>query len=288
MLDLANFGQIVLPVTKCTADDLEFKYVQFGLIIPSIMRRLEIYMLASLLSITTLKDVNIQDLNLIVTAISAPNAREVGNYQRLEFIGDSVLKLCTSIQLIAEYPLWHEGYLSYKKDMLVSNARLSRASIESGLDKFIITKAFTGHKWRPLYTKDLLQQPRGGKRNMSSKVLADVVEALLGAAMLDGGINKVLACLQIFLPELEWQPLEARRLSLYDRAPDVELPPTLQPLEELVGYVFKKKSLLIEAMSHASCISGSASLERFEFLGDSILDSLVVDALRNYQEELVS
>jgi dsRNA-specific ribonuclease len=53
-------------------------------------------------------------------------------------------------------------------------------------------------------------------------------------------------------------------------------------LEQLIGYTFTRKSLLVEAMSHASCITGSGSLERFEFLGDSILDYLVV---RNFQSQ---
>jgi hypothetical protein len=111
---------IVLPVTACTVDDLDFKYLQFGLMIPSIMRRLEVYMLASKLSTTVLKNVQINNLDLIVTAISASSAQESSNYQRLEFIGDSVLKLCTSVQIMADNPLWHEGYLSSKKDRLVS------------------------------------------------------------------------------------------------------------------------------------------------------------------------
>jgi len=86
----------------------------------------------------------------------------------------------TSIQLTPEHPLWHEGYLSAKKDRLVSNVRLSRAAVEIGLDKFIIIKAFTGHKWRPSYVEDLVDSPTvTGRRELYSKVLADVVEALL-------------------------------------------------------------------------------------------------------------
>jgi len=171
----------VLPITECTIDEIDFEYVQLGLMIPSIMHILEVYMLASMLSTSVLKNVQIQDINLIVTAISASSAQENTNYQYLEFIGDSVLKLCTAIQLMAEFPLWHQGYLSAKKDRVVSNARLSRAAVEIGLDRFIITKAFTGRKWRPLFIDDLLQKPQDEKREMSSKVLADVVEALIGA-----------------------------------------------------------------------------------------------------------
>ncbi len=228
-----------------------------------------------------------QNLSTIVTAISASSANEATNYQRLEFLGDCVLKICTSVQLMGEYPLWHEGYLSARKDSLVSNSRLSNAAVEVDLDRFIITRPFTGHKWRPLYTEDLLEiSAEVARRDMSTKVLADVVEALIGAAMVDGGIPKALKCLQVFLPELKWQSLATRRAFLFQRAPEVDLPATLQPLEELLGYTFKKKALLVESMTHASYKGGSGSLERLEFLGDAILDYIVVTAMYGQEVEL--
>jgi dsRNA-specific ribonuclease len=273
---------VVLPVSRCTVGDMPFKLVQLGLFIPSIMHRYEVYLIAEKLSTTLLAEVQISDLSLVVTAMSASSAREDTNYQKLEFLGDSILKMCTSVQLMAEYPLWHEGYLSAKKDRLIANSRLSRAAIETGLDKFIITKAFTGLKWRPLYVDDLLKVVGDPQRDMSTKVLADVVEALIGAAMVDGGITKALACLQVFLPELSWQPLAKRRSFLYQRVPDIELPATLQPVESLIGYQFKKPGLLIEAMTHASYSTGSGSLEKLEFLGDSILDNIIVTAMYPY------
>lgn len=166
----------VLPVERCTEDSIPFKIVQFGLLIPSIMHCFSVYLLAQSLSATLLRDVGISDLNLIVTALSASSANEASNYQMLEFLGDSILKTCTPVQLMGEYPLWHKGYLSAKKVRFVSNSRLSRAAIEVDLDSFIITKSFKGHKWRPIYIDDMLDPPLGGKRDMSTKVLADVVE----------------------------------------------------------------------------------------------------------------
>jgi dsRNA-specific ribonuclease len=275
----------VLPISRCTVDTLPFRIVQFGRLIPSVLRRLEITLIADEVSKKMLKEVQISDLDLIITAITASSACEDSNYQRLEFLGDSILKTCTSIQLVAEFPLWHEGYLSAKKDRLVSNSRLSRAAVESGLDKFIVTKAFNGKKWRPSCVDELLDATTS-KRKTSSKVLADVVEALIGASMVDGGIEKALKCLSVFLPELDWQPLNVRREALLQRVPDVNLPPTLQLLEGLIGYTFKNKALLIESMTHASNTMGTQSLERLEFLGDSILDNIVVTEMWRQQPEL--
>lgn len=174
-----------------------------------------------------------------------------------------------------------EGYLSVKKDGIVSNSRLCHAALKHGLDKFILTKAFTGHKWRPKYVDDILQemQSESDLRVLSTKTLADVVEALIGAAYYDGGLPKALACIRLFIGGQEWMPLEAGRQAIYDAAPEGEsLPTSLEPLEDLLNYTFKKKSLLVEATTHASFNSGSASgcLERLEFLGDAVLDYIVV------------
>jgi dsRNA-specific ribonuclease len=133
---------VVLPVSRCTVDDMLFKFVQLGLFIPSIMHRYEVYLIAEKLSTTLLAEVQISDLSLLVTAITASSAREDTIYQTLEFLGDSILKMCTSVQLMAEYPLWHEGYLSAKKDRLIANSRLSRAAIETGLDNIIVTAMY--------------------------------------------------------------------------------------------------------------------------------------------------
>jgi dsRNA-specific ribonuclease len=46
-------------------------------------------------------------------------------------------------------------------------------------------------------------QPRGTEKcTLSTKVLADVVEALVGGAFLDGGLEKPAACTIRLLPEL--------------------------------------------------------------------------------------
>lgn len=167
----------------------------------------------------------------------------------------------------------------------MANSRLSRAAVEFTLDRFIITRNINLKDWRKLYETDLVAAKEDADqttRTLSTKVLADVVEALIGAAFLDGGIPKAIHCISLFLPEMDWQPLATERAVLFDAAPaDVPLPSTLGPLETLLGYAFTKKSLLVEAMTHASynAPGHSASLERLEFLGDALLDNIVVTRL---------
>lgn len=88
--------------------------------------------------------------------------------------------------------------------------------------------------------------------------------------------------MSLFLPEFDWFSIEKGRELLYNEAPaDEVLPHTMRQLESLIGYTFTKKSLLVEAMTHPSCTGPGirASLDRLEFLGDAILDYVVVTAL---------
>ena len=57
------------------------------------------------------------------------------NYERLEFFGDSVLKLFTSKLLYEIYPEAPEGELSKIRSILVSDAILAQIAIQIGVDK---------------------------------------------------------------------------------------------------------------------------------------------------------
>lgn len=156
--------------------------------------------------------------------------------------------------------------------------------MERGLDKFILDKPFTGRKWRPLFLDEMAaraEKAQNEKRKMATKTLADVVEALIGAAYVNGGVPKAVACMSTLLPDHEWIDVEQCREVLYDIAPsDQPLPSTMLPLEQLIGYSFHKKSLLVAAMTHASYIGTSfGSFERLEFIGDAILDYIIVTKL---------
>ena len=60
------------------------------------------------------------------------------NYERLEFFGDSVLKLFTSKLLFETYPEAPEGELSKIRSILVSDAILAQVAVKIGLDKELI------------------------------------------------------------------------------------------------------------------------------------------------------
>lgn len=93
-------------------------------------------------------------------------------YERLEFLGDSVLALITSDFLIRNFPEENEGQLTKKKSLLVSKNVLTKKAIEIGIKDHIIM------------SENAL---RGGVADQDS-VQTAALEAIIGAIYLDGGI----------------------------------------------------------------------------------------------------
>jgi dsRNA-specific ribonuclease len=138
-----------------------------------------------------------------------------------------------------------------------------------------------------MYVETLLEDRGGGTREIPSKTVADVVKSLIGAGWKMGQHQTSLSIIKVFLPEVDLPSLEAGRSRLFDIAPaEVSLSADLHHLESLAGYYFKKKSLLVQSMSHSSDATATASYERLEFLGDAILEIIVVSQLLTYENEI--
>lgn len=98
-----------------------------------------------------------------------PRARD---NQRLEFLGDAVLNLCVSELLMTAFPDADEGQLSRMRSNLVNAEPLAEFGRSVGLGP-------------------ALRLGRGALASgdhLQANVLADAVEALVGAAYLDGGL----------------------------------------------------------------------------------------------------
>jgi ribonuclease-3 len=102
-----------------------------------------------------------------------PGARGSGSNERLEFIGDRVLGLLMAEWLIERFPHEQEGDLGRRLALLVSQPVLAEVSEASGLGD--VLRVSPG-------------EAQAGVRRRAT-VLADVLEAVLGALYLDGGIE---------------------------------------------------------------------------------------------------
>ncbi|KKK18219.1 hypothetical protein AOCH_004535 [Aspergillus ochraceoroseus] len=280
----------IISADRCTIDKLPTTETIFGRFISVIVDRLEVALVAAKLCETTLQGIGFSDFQHVVTAITTPSCQAPTNYQRYEFFGDSVLKFTVSYSLFYHHPNWHEGYLSEGRDGIVQNPRLARAALDRGLDAFVISRMFTPRKWSAPLISDKLSST-STPRTMSTKVLADVVEALIGAAYIDGGHAKAQACISRFLPEVQIYKLDTPVVQ--DPPPELQAQPHLhhiqhKTLEANLGYTFTNKLLLVEALTHPSCQSESStqSYQRLEFLGDAVLDMAIVSTLLAHKTEI--
>ncbi|KAJ4369039.1 Dicer-like protein 2 [Neocucurbitaria cava] len=276
----------ILQAAECTVACLPISYSIFALLLPSILYRLEVQMITDTARTTILKPISFEppQVPILVTALTSSATGEEDNYEKLEFLGDTILKFVASVHLMAKNLNWPESYLTGKKGKIVSNAFLSRATLASGLDQFIITKRFTGAKWRARYISQVLADTTSPlKEERSSKVVADVIESLIGASYVVGGLPKAFVCMQTLLPLEDWTRISDANQVLFNAAPSQDEIYGFEIVERLIGYTFTRKSLLVEALTHASYTGPSAhcSYERLEFLGDAVLDYIVTTRLFN-------
>ncbi len=127
--------------------------------------------------VETILDYHFREPRLLREALTHRSAAGAGrgSNERLEFLGDRVLGLAVAVWLAEQYPREQEGALGRRLAHLVSQHVLARIAEELGLAALLSVAP---------------GEARAGVRRRAS-VLADAVEALLGAMFLDGGLEPV-------------------------------------------------------------------------------------------------
>lgn len=115
-----------------------------------------------------------------------PRKQMLDSNERLEFVGDRVLALLVAEWLAERFPHEREGDLGKRLAALVAQGSLAQVAAALGVGPAL---RITPH------------EEKSGVRNRAS-VLADAVEALLGALYLDGGLVPARE-----LVRREWAPL---------------------------------------------------------------------------------
>ena len=146
--------------------------------------------------------------------MDVPGARD---NQRLEFLGDAVLGFLSAERLYAEFPSEEEGPLTVRRTHMVSSAALCAAAVRLGL------------------AARLRRNKGAAELPPTSKTLADAIEAVVGAAYLDGGFaaaKRVFAALELDAnaDEGEWSGNPKGELQVRAQA----LKPPRHPVYELL------------------------------------------------------
>ncbi len=141
---------------------------------------------------------NTELLRQALTHSSYANERRInktGNYERLEFLGDAVLELVSSEFLYREHSQLSEGNLTKLRASMVCEPALAFCARDIRLEEFILLGKG--------------EESTGGRKRDS--ITSDVMEAVIGAIYLDGGMTPAKAYIDRFI----LSDLENKRL-FYD------------------------------------------------------------------------
>ncbi|CAK1592444.1 unnamed protein product [Parnassius mnemosyne] len=156
--------------------------------------------------------------SVILQALTMSNANDGINLERLETIGDSFLKFAITAYLYCAHPTVHEGKLSHMRSKQVSNLNLYRLGVRRRLGARMTASKFEPHdNWLPpchraphapqappRQPSETQEQPAIGdgpvdsagcfipynlitQHSIPDKSIADCVEALIGAYLLECG-----------------------------------------------------------------------------------------------------
>ena len=114
------------------------------------------------------------DPKILIKSLTHKSYDSLNNNEKIEFLGDRVLGLVIAKKLLETYPDEREGILDKKFASLVNKRKCLEIAKKIELQKYI-----------------LVFNPKNKKIVIEDKVIADCLEALIGAIYLDKGINFV-------------------------------------------------------------------------------------------------
>ncbi|KAK5660230.1 hypothetical protein OQA88_12764 [Cercophora sp. LCS_1] len=218
------------------------------------------------------------------------------NYERLEFLGDCFLKMATTISLFTLIP--DKGEFDYHVDrmLLVCNQNLLNNALEVKLEEFVRSMAFSRRSWYP----EGLTLTRGKRataktqHTLADKSIADVCEAMIGAAYLTGkgtpnpfdmavrAVTAVVKDPNHTMTSYAEYFAQYKPPSWQTATPTVVQKDMADRFYEQMGYRFTHPQILRSAFQHPTyptSYEGLPSYQRLEFLGDALLDMVCIDHL---------
>ena len=112
------------------------------------------------------------DQKIFIKSLTHKSFDSKENNEKIEFLGDRVLGLIISKKLLELYPEEKEGILDKKFASLVNKKKCLEIAKKIDLEKYI-----------------LVFNPKNKMIKIEDKVIADCLEALIGAIYLDKGLN---------------------------------------------------------------------------------------------------
>ncbi|KAL3623963.1 endoribonuclease Dicer [Castilleja foliolosa] len=277
-------------------------------LLPSIMHRLESFLVAIELKdrlVASFSEGAEVTADHILEALTTERCYEHFSLERLEVLGDAFLKFAVGRHLFLKYDAIDEGQLTRKRSNIVNNSNLLKLATRNNLQVYIRDQSFEANQFFAFGRRCPLRCENGneenihyrcdGKKNganpdvrctkchhmLYNKTIADVLEALIGAFIVDSGFKAATAFLNWIGMKVD---IAFSQIDNICSASNAFLPLSdkidVDALENLLGYKFANKGLLIQAFVHPSFNNHlGGCYQRLEFLGDAVLDYLITSYL---------
>lgn len=234
------------------------------------------------------------------------------NYERLEFMGDCFLKTATTISTFIQNQSDNEFEFHVRRMLMLCNKNLFGVAKELKLHEYIRSRAFSRRLWYPEGLKLLVgkgaqkteeteeEERVGSKHNLGEKTIADVSEAMIGAAFMahdkpgqwegsqwDNAVSVVTKLVgSKDHTMLKWDDYsQAYELPSYQTAESTASQrDTAAKVEQEHSYHFRYPRLLRSAFIHPSqpyLYEKLPNYQRLEFLGDALLDMASITYIFN-------
>ncbi|ONK59574.1 uncharacterized protein A4U43_C08F7860 [Asparagus officinalis] len=287
-------------------------------LLPSLIHHVENLLVAielkDMLS-TSIPEISEIRADTVLQALTTQKCSARHSLERFEVLGDAFLKYIVGRHSFLSYPSLDEGQLTIRRAGIVNNSNLYELAIKNNLQVYIRDELFHPSQFyafgRPckvicnvdtettVHHHNKKQTVVNGvevndvkctksHRWLSRKTIADVVESLAGAFLVEIGFTAAISFLRWIGIEVDFDTSDVGRfceetknnMSLADNI-------DLDALETLIGYKFQYRGLLLQAFVHPSCHNHSGGCyQRLEFLGDAALEYLITSYLYSVYPEL--
>ncbi|KAL1896924.1 Dicer-like protein 1 [Ceratocystis pirilliformis] len=224
-----------------------------------------------------------------------------GDYERLEFLGDSFLKMATTISLYTLIPSSNEFEYHVERMMLISNQNMFMNALKLKLYEYIRTVKFDRRGWYPhgLVLRQGKSTTSEHTHSLGDKSIADVCEAFIGAAYISASqsseklatssadFDMAVKAVSVMVNH-DYHRMTAFKnyWEAYKTPPWLQATPTVpqvdfaNKLSNITGYKFKNPLLARSAFKHPSYPwEDVPHYQNLEFLGDALLDMATIDFL---------
>ncbi|KAI3524344.1 hypothetical protein L1887_02997 [Cichorium endivia] len=278
-------------------------------LLPSIVHRLESFLVAIELRhrlSASFSEGSQVSAGRVLEAITTERCNERFSLERLEVLGDAFLKFAVGRHLFLLNHALDEGQLTRKRSNMVNNSHLFKLALSNNLHVYIRDQPFEPFHFYPFgrrcsvtctentrvsihsshesnLTTGVITEVRCNKGHhwLQKKTVADIVEALVGAFIVDSGFKAAIAFLKWIGIPVAFKDSHVADIcassSIFTNLSDqIDIP----TLENLLGYQFQHKGLLLQAFLHPSYHNNyGGCYQRLEFLGDAVLDYLITSYL---------